>query len=1144
MPTEAQDSLQSIAIANIVDLVSEGEIFGLTDGLRSVYLNETPLQNADGSLNFKDVQVVVTNGTQKQSALTGFSGVESEISVETEVVKATPVVRTITNADIDAVRVRIAIPALSSADTSNGNLNGTTVEYAIDLQSNGGGYVPQIIGNTWLTTNMDIQSGSLQANANTSIRRAQISVVNPNDATTYTVEYKLRSSGTWLTTGITVQDSQIDVNEGFWDYDGGYYTQTFSYDMKTYIMPTQENGLWDMRVTNIVLASGASNPYINTASGNIGLPSAKAIGKTTSKYERSFRIDLTGSAPWNIRVRRITDDSTSAYLQNSTFWSSYTEIINNKFRYPNSALIGIKLDASQFDNIPRRAYDLKLLKVKIPSNYNPVTRVYTGVWDGTFVRAWTDNPAWCFYDLLTNTRYGLGNFLPAAQIDKFTLYAIAQYCDELVPDGFGGTEPRYTCNVYLQNQDEAYTLINRMASIFRGMPYWSSGAITLGYDAPSDPVYQFTNANVLNGDFNYIGSSKSTRHTVALVTWNDPEDLYKQKVEYVEDKDGIARYGILQTEVVAVGCTSRGQANRVGKWLLYTEQLETEVVTFKAGIEGNIVRPSDVIQIADENRAGTRMGGRVVSSTTTSVTLDQDVASISGIVGSTFSVLMMDGTLASRTVASVSGSVVTLSTALPLTPQANTVWMLQTSGILAQLFRVISCSEEEGAINISALAYNPSKYNAIELGLDLKPRDITDLNEVLPAPTGFNATESLYWQGSSIKVLVTLSWTPVSKAKQYEVSYKIGDGNFITLPITSNPSIDIRNTIAGEFTFKVATINAFGIFGNKGAVGTYTKTILGKTAPPSNVTGLAVTFNRLIGVTLDWTNITDIDLSAYEIRTGNTTSTWATSTFLAKVKASTYKLSTQPSATTKYFVKAIDTSGFYSTTAAEVTFTYTAPSNPTAVTQTIVKTTKTVVELALDWNDVTLTSTQYALGGYEIRTANSSWGTATGFLYRGNASAARLKNISATATTTFYLRAYDVNKNYATASLTFSHNVTNPVTMATATVSVTRIKSILQFSINSAPTRPNDFDEYEFQIGQVATPVGIPDGTTDNFWNDADCLIVDSTTTKAQIDVKLFPNPRFSTSGVKYRVAVRMRDKSGNYSPASALGSITINTIA
>ena len=652
----------------------------------------------------------------------------------------------------------------------------------------------------------------------------------------------------------------------------------------------------------IVISSGS--PYISAVNGNIGTPYATINGKTTSKYQRSHRIELTGDAPWDIKVRRITADSTSTALQNKTFWDSYTEIIDGKFRYPNSAIVGIRIDASQFDSIPTRSYDLKLLKVKIPTNYNPVTRVYTGIWDGTFKTAWTDNPAWCFYDLLTNSRYGLGGFIPEAQVDKWTLYEIGKYCDELVPDGFGGTEPRYTCNIYLQTRAEAYKVINDMASIFRGMPYWSSGSITVGYDAPADPVYQFTNANVIEGTFTYQGSAIKARHTVALVTWNDPDDFYRQKVEYVEDADGISRYGIVQTEVLAVGCTSRGQANRVGRWILFTEQSETEVVTFRTGLEGNQIRPSNVIQIADEARAGTRIGGRISSATTTVITADQNVSGITGIVGATLSVLLPSGVLESRTISSVSTNAMTVSSAFSATPAVNAIWMVQTSTLSLQTFRVTSITEEDDGLTVTALAHNPDKYAEVEQGLKLQPRVISSLSLVPESPTNLSVSEVLYEEGADINVLVTLSWSPVQGATSYQVSYKVDQRNFVTLPTTQSTSIDIRNALDGQYEFRVFAVNSIG---KRSAPTELTAQIYGKTAPPADVTNFAV---NIIGTQahLSWTPVGDLDLAYYRIRHSNLTSgaTYSDSIDIIDKVARPANTAVVPAMTGTYFIKAYD----------------------------------------------------------------------------------------------------------------------------------------------------------------------------------------------------------------------------------------------
>ena len=723
---EAPDSLRSKAFARVLDLICEGEIVGLNDGAKSIYLDETPLQNSDGSFNFQGVEVVSRTGTQAQGYVPGFPSIENENPVAVEVKASASVTRQVSNTETNAVRVRISIPTLTQQNTKNGDLNGASVSYAIDVQTNGGGFVQ-------------------------------------------------------------------------------YLTDTVT-------------------------------------------------GKTTSKYERTYRIELTGSAPWDIRVRRITADSTSTALQDKTFWESYTEIIDAKLRYPNSAIVGIKIDASQFSNIPTRAYDMKLLKVKVPTNYDPVTRAYTGIWNGTFKVEWTDNPAWCFYDLLTNDRYGLGGLIDDSQIDKWAMYAVGRYCDELVPDGFGSTEPRFVCNIYMQTRNDAYRVIQDFASIFRGMVYWQSGALTVSQDAPADPVYLYTPGNVIDGVFNYQGSSAKTRHTVAMVTWNDPDDFYRQKVEYVEDTAGIARYGVVQADLTAIGCTSRGQANRVGRWLLYSEQSESEVVAFKTGIEGATCRPGQIIAVSDPVRGGTRRGGRVVAATTTQITVDGDFTLPD--TGHTMSVILPTGAVEKRAVASFTGRVVTLATALSTAPAAGSVWVLESPNLQSQLFRVVSAVEAEDGIEINALAHNPGKYLSIEQGMKLQPRQISGLGLVPAAPENIVITETLYESSAEVKTQISVSWDNVTGATSYLVSYKRDDGNFINLTETASASVELRDAVEGQYTFSVVAVNAVG---KKSATSTKTQNILGRSAPPADVDNFSLM--PMSGMAyLSWDKAADLDV--------------------------------------------------------------------------------------------------------------------------------------------------------------------------------------------------------------------------------------------------------------------------------------------
>jgi len=416
-------------------------------------------------------------------------------------------------------------------------------------------------------------------------------------------------------------------------------------------------------------------------------------GKCTSTYERSHKITLTGSAPWNIRLKRVTGahDGTTNYRQLS--FRSLSEVVDSKLRYPLSALVGMRFEATQFQEVPTRGYDIKGVKVQIPSNGTVDSTTgaisYSGVWDGTFQTAWTTDPAWILRDLIVSDRYGLGRFVDSSQVDKWSLFEISKYCGESVDDGEGGTEPRFTCNVYLQSRDEAFNVIQDFASVFRGMAYWSAGQIAFSQDKPSDAAALFTNANVIDGNFNYESSSLKARHTVALVTWNDPAQAYEQQVEYVQDEQAVIDYGILETRIAAFGCTSRGQAHRIGKWLLYQEQNESETVTFKVGLDGAIVRPGQIIKVMDRMKAGARKAGRVSSVSGTDITIDQ---AITVAANDTISVVLPDGSVEQQTIdAASTGTTISVGTAFSQTPAAQTVFLIETTDLVTQLFRVCFC---------------------------------------------------------------------------------------------------------------------------------------------------------------------------------------------------------------------------------------------------------------------------------------------------------------------------------------------------------------------------------------------------------------------------------------------------------------------
>lgn len=450
-------------------------------------------------------------------------------------------------------------------------------------------------------------------------------------------------------------------------------------------------------------------------------------GKSRGPVDFEYEYALSGTGPWVITAQRLTDDPTSTSTSNDLYFKAIVGINTQSFRYPNTALIGIKIGAENFTSVPQIAADMLGIKIKVPSNYNPTTRAYTGIWDGTFQTVYSNNPAWVFYDLLTNPRYGAGKFIAESQIDRYSLYPIAQYCDELVPDGKGGLEPRLTFNGYITDRGEAYEVLNSMAAVFRGMLYFSEGTIIAIQDKPKSMTKIFSLANVIQETdeegniaepaFVYEGTARKARKTVALVSWNDPNDQYKAKVEYVEDADGIDRYGYHETEIRAFGTTSQGQAQRIGKWTLLTNQLETETVTFKTSVEGFFVLPGEIIGIADTSKGGKRYGGRVLDATISGIAIDSPFTIASG---STYqaSVMTASGTIETRGLLNAPGTTTSLSLASGLSsvPVAGAPWVLQENNDGVRKFRVISVVEEEGVVTVLASLYDESKFALVDNG--------------------------------------------------------------------------------------------------------------------------------------------------------------------------------------------------------------------------------------------------------------------------------------------------------------------------------------------------------------------------------------------------------------------------------------------
>jgi len=574
-------------------------------------------------------------------------------------------------------------------------------------------------------------------------------------------------------------------------------------------------------------------------------------GRTADLYQRDYVINLreTGKFPINIRVVRGTEDPTSSRVVNAFTWSSYTEIIDQRFSYPNTALVGMRVDSQQFSAIPRRSYRVRGIKVKVPSNAtvnrdNGSLR-YAGVWNGTFAAAqWCSDPAWILYDLLIATRYGLGDHIKEAQLDRYAFFEISKYCGEPVntgkKDAQGNAiyEPRFSCNVNIQTQDEAYKLINDLCSTFRGMAYWSNGSITLSQDAPKDTAALFGLANVSEEGFAYNGSSLKTRPTVAIVQYQNLETR-QPAYQVIEDRAALNRYGYQPTEVNAFGCTSPSQAQRVGEWLLYSGQYESETVSFTTNLaEGTIVRPGDIIEIADPIRSGERRAGRIqaVNQAFTQVTIDDATNSTLPTSGNPrLMVMLNNGTIEEQDITSIANKVVTVSTAFSASPLVGGMWVWKTGDLQTSTWRVLSVAEQDGVnYQVTALAYNGSKYAYIERDIPLKFRDVTNLQVRPSDPSNLKATELFYESSGRARVKIAVSWRAVAGVSQYILRWRESNGNWHK-QTTNSTDYEIFDTQPVEYDVEVYAVGALGQRSNAAVV---TLQAIGKTAAPAMPTGV------------------------------------------------------------------------------------------------------------------------------------------------------------------------------------------------------------------------------------------------------------------------------------------------------------------
>lgn len=674
----------------------------------------------------------------------------------------------------------------------------------------------------------------------------------------------------------------------------------------------------DTKTGNITGSSVSFNVYLQSNGGGFLLVAQNTIvGKTTGRYQRAITFPVFGTAPWDVRIVRTTADSTKVNVSNDLFWDTYAELIDAQMRYQNSAVVGVMVDAAQFQAIPQRTYDVQGLLIQVPINYDPVSRVYTGAWNGQFKMAWSNNPAWVFYDLVTNGRYGIGNFIPANQVDKYSLYGIGQWCDGPVPDGKGGAEPRWTCNAVLNDRQEAFDLLQSIASVFRGVHFWAGGTLTAIADRPTDPVGAYTNANVIDGTFTYSGSDLRARHTQATVTWNDPQNLGQPRVTIVEDQAAIARYGIQTADVMGIGCTSEGQAIRLGKWQLYSEIYETNTVQFSVGLTGAWCRPGDIIQVADVMIGGERRGGRIVAATTTQVTIDGPVT-FHDASTPYLTIARPDGTL--QTVVVYVQALATPTTVLvvaPLTaaPTPGTTWVLSTGDLATQLFRVISIEEKDGGTyQISALSHDPSKWAYVEQGIQLADRDVSNIG--LPTVYNLKATDYLVpLSAVSVGVMVTLSWQ--STAPLFEVRYRPQNGNW-TFSQTNTLSIDVPAT-QGLYEFSVTPLNLAGM---RGPPATLTYNVIGLSAPPADVQYFRIQVVNGVAM-FTWAPSKDLDViigGFFQLRYSPLAAgvAWNTAnTVITQIPgtAATVELPYRPGT---YLIKAVDISGLFSNNAATV----------------------------------------------------------------------------------------------------------------------------------------------------------------------------------------------------------------------------------
>ncbi|HCI7496374.1 TPA: DUF1983 domain-containing protein [Klebsiella pneumoniae] len=770
-PVEADDTVNSRAMASILDLLGEGVVGGLINGAKSIFIDGVALENEDGSFNYSGVTWDFRDGSQDQSPMPGFDFVETPKAVNTQLKTTNAVTVAIDNDDADRVRVIMKFPSLRNIDKKTGDTNGTSVQFKFQL-----------------------------ANGN-----------------------------------------------------GSFYD---------------------------VIATGESSSDVTLTA------------KKTGVYYRSYEIQLPkpGRA-YKVRVLRLSADSNDQYLFNDTWVDSIGEIVDTPMNYPNSVLVGLKVNSEQFgSSMPSRSYLIRGLKIRVPSNYDENTNTYNGVWDGTFKLLSSSNPAWILFDLLTNARYGLGKFVSESMIDLGQLYQIGRYCDEEVDDGFGGKEKRFAINTQITSRQDAYRLIQDIAGAFRGMVFWAGGMVNIMQDSPSDPVMLFTNANVKDGLFTYKGSARKDRPSVALITYNNKQDGYKQNVEYVEDQEAMARYGERKTEAVAFGCTSRGQAHRVGLWLLYTARMESDMITFTAGLDASFLMPGETVLIQNKYRAGKRNSGRIVSFTKNSITLDAPVSLKKS--GSFIRIINQEGKIVERDINETGDNItkVTFKTALATAdqPVTNGVWTITEPDLVPMRARVVAIAQGEtpGSFDITVVQNNASKYQAIDNGAALVPENTTVLDPTYSKPSNLVISEGTYLSSpGNLSVKLMLAWE--GKSPEYWVSWRRSDegnvSNWQSARATEEQYEIVNVAENGRYDFQLYSVS-FG--GKKSEIITAVYQVKGTMTPPGAPTSLTAVGDYR-NVVLNWVNPDSVDLAQINVYASKTNKL-DTATLIAQAATTTF----------------------------------------------------------------------------------------------------------------------------------------------------------------------------------------------------------------------------------------------------------------